>query len=198
MLVIRFQRTGRKRQPSFRLVVQEKTRAPQSKVIEIVGFYNPRSKEQGLKEDRIKHWISKGAQPTETVANLLINAGLIEGSKRKSVSISKKRAGKIEDKKKADAEKAEAAKEAAAAAAAAPVEAPAPEPEAAAEPEAPAKEEAKEEQQPEASQEASAEEESKEAKGDENEGEEAPTPEGRGPDSPEGDVGKASDVAVTE
>jgi len=121
MLVIRFQRTGRKKQPSFRLVVQEKTQSPQSKTVEIVGFYNPRTKEKGFKEDRIKYWIGNGAQATDSVNNLLVNNGIIEGAKRKAVTITKKRAEKLADKKKAEEEK----KAAAAEVVAEPIEAPA-------------------------------------------------------------------------
>ena len=106
MLVIRMQRMGRKRQPSFRLIIQDKTRSPQSKHVEIVGFYNPRTKEKGFKEDRITYWLSKGALPTDTVNNLLINSGLIQGEKRRTVTLSGARQAKIaEATKKTEEEK---------------------------------------------------------------------------------------------
>ena len=132
MLVIRLQRTGRKKQPSFRLVVQEKTWAPSSKSVEILGFYNPRTKEKGFKTERIEHWIKNGAQPTDSVFNLLVAEGVLKGDKRKAVAITKKRGSKIADKQKEAAEKAEAEKaakaEAEAAAKAEKEEAPAQEP----------------------------------------------------------------------
>ena len=103
MLVIRMQRMGRKRQPSFRLIIQDKTRSPQSKHIEIVGFYNPRTKEKGLKEDRINYWLGQGALPTDTVNNLLVDAGLIQGEKRRTVTLSGARKAQIaEAAKKAE------------------------------------------------------------------------------------------------
>lgn len=102
------QRMGRKRQPSFRLIIQDKTRSPQSKHVEIVGFYNPRTKEKGFKEDRITYWLSKGAEPTDTVNNLLVSAGLIQGEKRRTVTLSGARQAKIaEAAKKVEEEKKE-------------------------------------------------------------------------------------------
>lgn len=98
MLVIRMQRTGRKRQPSFRLVVQDKTRSPHSKVVEIVGFYNPRSKEKGFNEERIAYWLGQGAQPTDTVSNLLVGARLIQAEKRRVVHLSEARRAAIAEK----------------------------------------------------------------------------------------------------
>ncbi len=82
MLVIRFLRTGKKNQPSFKIVVVEKTKSSTSgSFIEAVGFYNPLTKEKVLKQDRIKYWISVGAQPLETVHNLLVSENIIEGKK---------------------------------------------------------------------------------------------------------------------
>ena len=99
MLVIRMQRTGRKRQPSFRLIIQEKARSPHSKVVEIVGFYNPRSKEKGFNEERIAYWLGQGVQPTDSVHNLLVNAGLIHAEKRRVVHLTDTRRAAIEEKK---------------------------------------------------------------------------------------------------
>ncbi|MDP2967004.1 MAG: 30S ribosomal protein S16 [bacterium] len=82
MLVIRFLRTGKKNQPSFKLVVVEKTRSSTSgRFVEQVGFYNPLTKEKVLKGDRIKYWLSVGAQPSNTVHNLLVSEKIIEGKK---------------------------------------------------------------------------------------------------------------------
>ena len=86
MLTIRLTRVGKKKQPTFRIVVQDRSKDPWGKAFEIVGHYNPRSTPKALilKEDRIKEWIGKGAQPTAAVHNLLIGAKLIEGKKMKS------------------------------------------------------------------------------------------------------------------
>lgn len=80
MLKIRLQRIGRKNDPSFRVVVTEHTRGPKSeKHVDRVGFYNPKTKEQKLDADKITHWISKGAQASGTVHNMLLKAGIIKG-----------------------------------------------------------------------------------------------------------------------
>jgi small subunit ribosomal protein S16 len=82
MLKIRMQRTGRINQPSFRIVVTEHTASPKAgKYVERVGFYNPRSKEKNLMEERIKYWMSVGAQPSGTVHNMLVSAGIVKGKK---------------------------------------------------------------------------------------------------------------------
>ena len=82
MLVIRFLRTGKKNQPSFKIVVTEKTRASTSgRFVEEVGNYNPRTKDKVLKQERIKYWISVGAKPLARVHNLLISEKIIEGKK---------------------------------------------------------------------------------------------------------------------
>lgn len=82
MLKIRLQRTGRKNDPSFRVVVTEHTRGPKSeKHVDRVGFYNPKTKEQQLDAEAIQSWIAKGAQASGTVHNMLVSAGIIKGEK---------------------------------------------------------------------------------------------------------------------
>ena len=82
MLTIRLQRTGRKHEPTFRVVLTESKNGPKSgKFLEILGAYDPRQNNESLKAERIKHWISKGAQTSDTVHNLLINQKVIEGKK---------------------------------------------------------------------------------------------------------------------
>lgn len=82
MLKIRLQRIGRINQPAFRVVVTEHTRSPKAgKFVEQVGIYNPRSKERVLKEDRIKYWLSVGAQASGTVHNMLVSKGVVKGKK---------------------------------------------------------------------------------------------------------------------
>jgi small subunit ribosomal protein S16 len=95
MLVIRFLRSGKKNQPSFKIVVVEKTKSSTSgRFIEQVGFYNPLTKEKVLREERIKYWISVGAKPLATVHNLLVSGKIVEGKK-----IPKhKKAKKLEEK----------------------------------------------------------------------------------------------------
>ncbi|MFA5188176.1 MAG: 30S ribosomal protein S16 [Patescibacteria group bacterium] len=118
MLVIRFSRTGKTKQPNYRIIINEKTKDPWGSYLENLGVYNPRTKVAELKADRIKYWISKGAQPSETVWNLLVTKGIVEGKKKKVTKITKRRAVKIAETKKkeeptpAPAPKAEVAPEA--------------------------------------------------------------------------------------
>ncbi|MBI3618993.1 30S ribosomal protein S16 [Candidatus Peregrinibacteria bacterium] len=78
MLVIRLQRTGRENLPTYRLVVAEKARPVKGKYLEIVGHYLPARDPVQFehKDERIQHWIGKGAIPSDTVARLLRRAGL--------------------------------------------------------------------------------------------------------------------------
>jgi small subunit ribosomal protein S16 len=100
MLAIRLQRTGRKKQAMYRLVVSEKTKDMYGDHLEILGNFNPHNKEAVLKNDRIEHWLAKGAQPSDTVHNLLVKQGIIKSDKKaKAVSISKKRANRGKDDK---------------------------------------------------------------------------------------------------
>jgi len=84
MLKIRLQRVEKKNAPSFRVVLAEHKSPPQGRFQEILGFYNPRSKEKKFKGNRIKYWISKGAQLSPTVYNLLIDEGILSGTKLKA------------------------------------------------------------------------------------------------------------------
>lgn len=80
--MIRFQRIGRTNDPAFRIVVLEKERAAKAgNIVELLGTYNPRSKALTLNEERVKHWMSVGAQPTGSIHNLLVNKGVITGKK---------------------------------------------------------------------------------------------------------------------
>jgi small subunit ribosomal protein S16 len=91
MLVIRFSRRGKKKQPTYRIIISEKSKDPWGDFLEDLGFYNPRSKETVLKRDRIKYWLSKGAQLSATVHNLLVSQGLIKGPKVKATKMKKRK-----------------------------------------------------------------------------------------------------------
>ena len=112
MLTIRLQRIGKRKNPTYRLIVSEKARDTQYNSLEILGNYNPIQipKVLELKADRIKYWISKGAQTSNTVNNILVREGIIEGKKRKSVTITNKRKAKIGAKKAELVEKENAKK----------------------------------------------------------------------------------------
>lgn len=81
-MMIRLQRIGRTNDPAFRIAVLEKARAAKSsRIVENLGTYNPHSKALTLDAEKTKGWISKGAEPTGSVWNLLIKKGIIEGKK---------------------------------------------------------------------------------------------------------------------
>ena len=108
MLMIRLQRVGRKNDPSFRVVVVDSHAAAKTgKVIEIVGNYDARHGEPSLKAERILDWISKGAQVSDTLNNLLVKKGVIKGVKKdvSSKKLGKKaQAAQVVNKEKAQAE----------------------------------------------------------------------------------------------
>jgi len=154
-LAIRLSRGGRKARPFYRIVVADKRMARDGRYIEKLGTYNPllaNDDENRVKlvEERIKYWLSEGAQPSERVAIFLGKAGIIDmpaqpNRPNKSAPGEKAtmRIEEKEEKRKAAAEAAKAAEEEAKAAAAAPAPEEAPAEEAAAE--APAEEAAAEE-----------------------------------------------------
>jgi|SRR6185369_8325009 len=81
MLAIRLNRTGKRNRAHFRVAVQEHTKAPGKRHIEIVGSYDPHKKTTLLNKERIMYWISKGAQVSDAVHNMLVREGVIEGKK---------------------------------------------------------------------------------------------------------------------
>lgn len=89
MLTIRLSRVGKKNLPMYRLIISEKSRDTYGKSLEILGSYNPHTKELVAKADRIKHWLGMGSGMSETVNNLLIEQKIIEGEKVKA-SIARK------------------------------------------------------------------------------------------------------------
>ena len=90
MLVIRLQKVGKKHTATFRVVATQKTAGPRRKYLELLGNVNRKSKAVSLNKDRILYWISKGAQPSDTIHNLLVSQGIISGAKKPVHKISKK------------------------------------------------------------------------------------------------------------
>ena len=106
MLKIRLQRIGRRHDPQFRVLVTDTRNGPKSgDFIEIVGSYNAKLGTIQLAGDRIKHWLSVGAQASDTVYNMLISQSIIEGKKRNALP---KKSPIIKEKTEAE-KKAEAA-----------------------------------------------------------------------------------------
>ena len=130
-LKIRLARGGAKNRPYYRVVVADSRMPRDGRYIERVGSYNPML-EHGdenrlvIREDRVKHWLSVGAQATDRVQRLLAQAGLVEAKPRRDQTKQDKPKAKalerIREKEEAAAAAAEAAAEAAAAAEEAPAE----------------------------------------------------------------------------
>src|SRR3984893_9787509 len=123
-LTIRLARVGAKKRPQFRVVVADSRYPRDGRFIEKLGTYNPMlpkdSKERvHLELERIKHWISKGAQPSDRVSRFLDAAGVLKRKPRNNPEKASPRA-----ERKAQAEAAKAAAGAKPAEAAKPVEAP--------------------------------------------------------------------------
>lgn len=115
MLVIRLARIGRSKRAAFRIVVQEKTKAPKSDALEILGSFDPLAKDNQWKLDaeRVKFYLSRGAQASATMHNVLVKMGIVEGAKRKVVGRKKGELAKtkadVETASKAAAEAKKAA-----------------------------------------------------------------------------------------
>ena len=73
MLAIRLRKTGSKKRPFFRVVVTDSQNGRDSSFVEVLGFYNPRTTPETLKLDRerLTHWVSKGAVPSDTIRTLV-------------------------------------------------------------------------------------------------------------------------------
>jgi small subunit ribosomal protein S16 len=84
MVRIRLRRVGSKKQPSFRIVAAEKESPRDGRFLEILGSYNPRTEPASiiLQEERIYDWMSKGAQPSDSVEQLFRSTGLVERYER--------------------------------------------------------------------------------------------------------------------
>lgn len=81
MLAIKLRRVGKKHQASFRVITTEKRYKLQGKFIEDLGWFNPHTDELNINKERAAYWIKVGAQPTDSVHNLLVRAGVLSGPK---------------------------------------------------------------------------------------------------------------------
>lgn len=113
MLTIRLSRIGKKNKPMYRLIISEKARDPYGRALEILGSYNPYTKELQAKADRINYWLSQGSGISPTVNNLLISKNIIKGEKVKASKAREKKkkeeapAGSPPEAKKLEPEKKE-------------------------------------------------------------------------------------------
>ena len=78
MLKLRLKRSGRKKQPSYRLVVMENTTRRDGRPIEQVGYYNTITKQAYFDVVKVTKWLNYGVKPTQTVINLLKKAKILE------------------------------------------------------------------------------------------------------------------------
>ena len=92
MVKIRLRRVGRKKAPVYRIVVADSQSPRDGKFIEIIGQYAPRKGEGELQVDeaRANHWLSVGAQPTDTVRSLLRRSGLLKRRHEQRLGIERK------------------------------------------------------------------------------------------------------------
>lgn len=84
MVVLRLSRVGKKNHPTFRIIASDKQKDTVGSYLELLGSYDPHATPMRieLKYDRVKYWLSVGAQPSDTVHNLLVEKGLIDSTKR--------------------------------------------------------------------------------------------------------------------
>lgn len=101
MVTIRLSRTGKRKQPYYRIVVQDGTQDPWAPAIEVIGNLDPRAdrKDAVINMERAKYWLGVGAQPSATVKNLFIDHGLMKGKKVNKITITADRAKKLADAK---------------------------------------------------------------------------------------------------
>ena len=94
MLTIRLTRKGKKNQPFFRIVVTDKRRSSKGgRAVEELGYVNPLTKKNSINKERALYWISKGAQPTPRIHNLLVSEKLIDAKKIKVFGAKKVKGG---------------------------------------------------------------------------------------------------------
>ncbi|MSR71444.1 MAG: 30S ribosomal protein S16 [Candidatus Taylorbacteria bacterium] len=109
MLKIRLQRVGRVHATAFRLVLTDSKNGPKSgKSLEVLGSYNPQDKNnkiENLNGEKVKYWISKGAQPSDTVHNLLIDHKIITAKKRNALPLKRPIKTEVKEEAKVEATK---------------------------------------------------------------------------------------------
>lgn len=92
MLNIRLQRVGKRGQAYFRIIVAEHTKKPKGEFLELLGSYDPHKKDLKVDKERVEFWVSKGAQVSPTVNNLMVNHKVWDKPKMESWKPKKKEA----------------------------------------------------------------------------------------------------------
>jgi small subunit ribosomal protein S16 len=98
MLTIKLKRVGKKHQASFRVVVLEKRTKLNGRFTDDLGWLDPRTDKFELDKKKAEHWVKVGAQPTPTVHNLLVKAGVLS---EKKIAVHKQPKKKVEEAKAA-------------------------------------------------------------------------------------------------
>ncbi len=124
---IRLSRGGSKKRPFYRVVAADQRAPRDGRFIERLGSYNPMLPQDHaerfiINEERVKYWLSQGAEPTERLQKMLSNLGLVKAPALRNQPKKSAPKAKAQERLKEQAEKAAAAAEAAKAAAEAPVE----------------------------------------------------------------------------
>ena len=85
MLRIRLRRQGKTKQPSYRIIVTESRNPRDGAFVESIGIYDPLTSPETVlvNEERLRHWVGVGAQPSDTVRKLLVRKGIDSGAKVK-------------------------------------------------------------------------------------------------------------------
>ncbi len=105
--MMRLQRVGRKNDPSYRIVVTDKRTGPKSnKHVDLLGSFSPKQGTFQINEEKAKHWLSQGVQPSVTLHNMLVSKKVIDGKKinplpRKSPIVDEEALKKAEEEKAA-------------------------------------------------------------------------------------------------
>jgi len=82
MVKIRLSRVGAKKQPHYRVVVADVDSPRDGRIVEMIGFYNPRTDPPTFEidEERARYWLGQGAQPTDSVARMLKKRGVLDNA----------------------------------------------------------------------------------------------------------------------
>lgn len=85
MIMLRLRRTGKTKEPTFRVIVSDRRQDTVGTYLESLGSYNPRTSPPtiSLNTDRIRYWLSQGAQVSDTLHNLFVDQGILAQPKRK-------------------------------------------------------------------------------------------------------------------
>jgi len=107
-------KVGKTNKKVFRIIISEKARDPYGRALEILGSYDPYDKKLDVKTDRVKYWISQGAQMTASINNLFVDNKIVDGGKIKNSkpgTPNKRKSEKVQKEKDKELAKAKEAEE---------------------------------------------------------------------------------------